>query len=192
MKDRFFYLVAVIVIAVIIGLALLPGKRVNPVTSEDVLAQGYTLSGDGFLRLTTAPGTLVNFTTNSNGEIIHTEMFTNIPKKMATPSAGVFGLLGPIYEETFSGKPLKITITARAGDEKPLAEFQTAYFSGTASSGWQTFALNPEYKDYIFNYTPPKKNKILGQEYIGIWPGQEGRSLTMYVKMIKVEVATPQ
>ena len=191
MKDRFFYPLAMIVIAAIIGLALVPDKRVVSLTSEDVLAQGYIMSGEAFRRLTTGPGTLVNFVTNDNGEVIHAVMLTNIPKTMATPSAGIFDLLGPVYEEVFSGKPLKITITARAGNENPLTEFQAAYFSGNKTSDWKPFVLTPEYQDYIFNFTPPKKKKILGQEYVGIWPGLAGRSLTMDVKKIKIEVDTP-
>ena len=78
---------------------------------------------------------------------------------------------------------------ARASGDDPLARFQAAYFSvGAGNSGWKNFALTPEYKDYSFTFTPRKHEGKAGVDYIGIWPGTDGKGQTMDVESFKVEV----
>ena len=190
MKDRFFYPIASVVIAAIIGLALLPGRGNRGLSGAEILAQGYVLSGNNLQHLTSGPGTLVGFANDEAGMVTHVIASTNLPKNMVAASAGLFGTLGPNYERAFGGKELKITVRARASGDNPLEQFQAAYFTGGAgSSGWKNFALTPEYSDYSFTFTPRKSEGKAGVDYIGIWPGIEGKGQTMDVKFFKVEVA---
>lgn len=188
MKDRFFYPLMVIVIGSILALALLPGRETGGVSDQDVLKNGFVLSGSDLQKLAIAPGTALRFPNTQDGAFSYAVMSSNLPRKMAPPSAGIFGILGPKYERLFAEKMLKITVSARQGQDNPLDDFEMGYFTvGTGDSGWKTFELTPQFEDYIFTFRP-KKNTEPDNDYIGIWPGVEGKSKTMEVRAIKVEI----
>ncbi|PHR91581.1 MAG: hypothetical protein COA69_10310 [Robiginitomaculum sp.] len=191
MRDLIFYPVFILVVLGAIGLAMLPGERSHRPTSQNITLEGYVLAGEDMQRLTQAPGTLMTFETDSKGKVLYAVMSANLPKKLAPPSAGVFDVLNPPYEQAFAGRDLKITITARAGQQNPLEKFQTAYFSSDTTSGWQVFTLTPDFEDYVFTFTPPAKTGVLGAEYIGIWPGIEGRMKTVEIQNMKIEIIKP-
>lgn len=189
MRDRFFYPLLVLVVAGILALALLPGTRHGNLNPDEVTREGYLLSGLDLQKLTAAPGTEVSFVDGVGDLPLLAALSSNNPLKFAPASAGVFGTLGPNYEAGFGGHDLEITITARAGRDKPLKEFKAGYFTvGVGDSGWQDFILSANFEDYIFNFTanPPKGKP--GNDFVGIWPGDEGKSDTMELKSIKIRV----
>lgn len=189
MRDLLFYPLLVLAIAGILAMALLPG-RVPPATDEE-LAQGYTLTGTDLEQLTAAPGTLLSFTSTSDGTILYAVMATNLPRKMASASAGIFVTLGPQYESYFAGKNLKMTVVARQGTPNPLESFDVGYFTvGAGDSGWKNFKLTSNFTAYSFMFTP-KVGANSGNDYFGVWPGTEGRSQTMEVQSMSVEIITP-
>ena len=168
---------------------MLPGRSLEGLSDEEVLAQGYVLAGPDLQGLTAAPGTLVSFANDEAGAITYAIASTNLPKNMTAASAGLFGTLGPNYERVFGGKTLKITVRARASAINPLERFQAAYFSvGAGDSGWRNYILTPEYKDYSFTFRPRINKGKAGIDYIGIWPGTDGKGQSMDVEYFKVEV----
>ncbi len=189
MKDRFFYPLLVLVLVGILALALLPGTRHGNLSPEDISREGYTLSGPDLQKLTAAPGTEVRFVDGVDERPLLAVLLSNNPRKFAPASAGVFGTLGPNYEAGFGGRKLEITITARSGREKPLAEFKAGYFTvGTGDSGWQNFKLGDKFEDYSFTFkTNPPQGKP-ANDFVGIWPGEDGKSETMELKSIKITV----
>lgn len=189
MKDRFFYPLLLIAIAVIIGLALLPGRGNSGKSPKDILREGFSLSGPDLQKLTVAPATLISFTSSPDGKTQSALLSTNIPFNMATPSAGIFATLGPNYEKAFGGHKLKITLTARQARDNPLTEFKAGYFTGgVGNSGWHRFTLSPTYQAYSFTYHPnPPKSKP-GNDYLGVWPGDAGDGKQMELKSMQIEV----
>lgn len=189
MRDLFFYPLLVLAIAGILMLALLPG-RAKP-TSMAELSQGYILKDAGLEQLTTSPGTLLSFEKSPNGRVAYAVMSANLPRKMATASAGVFGTIGPQHKSFFAGQTLKITVVARQGSVKPVGRFDVGYFTvGAQDSGWQTFDLSPEFREYSFTFTPAKTSGS-GNDYFGIWPDVAGRSQSMDVQSMSVKIAIP-
>lgn len=189
MRDRFFYPLLVVIIGVILYLANLPGDRHKEKTPEQVSLTGYTMDGAKLEKLTAAPGTYVNYIGGQGGETLIAVMATNIPRKLAEASAGVFGMLGPNYEKGFGGHTIKITITARAGKENPLEEFKAGYFTvGVGDSGWRKFTLSDNFEEHSFTFkTNPPKGKP-ANDFVGIWPGDEGKNETMELKSIRIIV----
>lgn len=189
MRDRFFYPLLVLVIAGILYLAVLPGIRHGNPDPEDVVVKGYILAGLDLQKLTAAPGTVITFVDAQGGLPFLAVLSSNNPRKFTTASAGVFGTLGPNYEAGFGGHDLEITITARAGRNKPLEEFKAGYFTvGTGDSGWQTFPLSEDFAEYNFTFKTKLPKGKPGNDFIGIWPGDAGKSDTMELKSIRIEV----
>jgi hypothetical protein len=192
LKDRFFYPLAILTILLIIGIALRPGLASNGPSAQEVLESGYSTGGEDLRNLITPTGMFVEIVESPDGTVNYAILKMNIPVELTQPSQGVFIALDPVYEKTFSGQNLKITIIARAGRTDPLDKFRTAYFSGEKSSGWKQFTLTPDFENYEFAFKTPDKEKVLWREYIGIWPGDAGDSKTIEVKDIKIEVVPEQ
>lgn len=191
MKDRYFFPLAMLVIAGILALAILPGKRAKGPTPDEMRANGIMIEGQSLQRLVASPATLVNFTTDGVSGKMIAVLSTNIPRKMAVPSAGVFAAIPPAYKSVFSGQRLKITIVARKGSLKPLQEFDASYFQTSGpQSGWKSFELTPTFKEYIYYYAPkPINDKKPSIDYAGIWPGTAGHGETMDVKSISIVIS---
>ena len=189
MKDRFFYPLLVLVIAGILYLAVLPGIRHGNLSPDDIVNEGYTLSCLDLHKLTAAPGTEVYFADGQNQLPLLAVLLSNETREFAGESAGVFGTLGPNYEAGFGGRELEITITARAGRDKPLSKFEAQYFTIDAGdSGWHNFTLSENFEDYSFTFTPKPPEGKPGSDFVGIWPGDEGKSETMELKSIRIRV----
>jgi len=189
MRDRFFYPLLVLGIVGILYLAVLPGIRHGNLDPEDIVNEGYTLSGLDLQKLTAAPGTEVSFIESQGAHPLLAVLSSNTPRRLVSASAGIFGTLGPNYEAGFGGHDLEITITARAGRDKPLGAFKAGYFTvGVGDSRWRDFALSESFEDYSFTFTPkPPKGKP-GNDFVGIWPGEAGMSETMELKSIRIRV----
>ncbi|MEE9272069.1 MAG: hypothetical protein V3U57_02175 [Robiginitomaculum sp.] len=188
MRDRFFYPLALLVIAAIVGFAIMLGERSEAPTPEEILKNGIALEGETLHRLIAGPGTRVQYTTDNSGEIIAV-LSTNIPFEQAEKSAGVFMPVPPAYKEVFAEKRLKMTVMARRGAAKPLDEFDMAYFAfGGGQTQWNQKQLTPEFKKYTLYFTPRVNKGRPGIDYAGIWPGRAGHVQTLELKKISVVV----
>jgi len=192
MRDRFFYLIALIAIVIIVGLALLPGRGKAQLNDQYILDNGFILSGNDLMKLTAAPATQIEFAVGADGTVETAILSSIMPKNKAPLSAGVFGTLGSNYERLFAGKQLEITVRARAGAKKPLRRFELGYFTaGSGDSAWNPFELGPDYQNYSFRFKPKAVAGDPGIDYIGIWPGKKGRADTMEVESVKVKIVSP-
>ena len=189
MRDRFFYPLLLVVLTAILGLALIPGVKHTEPPPEQIVLDGYTLAGLDLQKLTAAPGTFVRYIDGQSERPLLAVLSSNVPRKIAVPSPGIFGTLGPNYEEAFGARTLKITIVARAGRENALEEFKVQYFTdGIGSSGWRNFTLSNDFQDYSFTYKPKPPKGNPGNDFIGIWPGDEGKKETMELESIRIVV----
>ncbi len=187
MRDRVFYPLFVVVALAIIALALAPGLGRGKLNPAEIAKKGYVLQGADLQKLAAAPATLIRSVTGADGTAL-ARLSTNIPRDLAPKSAGVFGTLGPNFEQAFGGRRIEISVTARSAPENPLDRFKLGYFtSGAGDSGWRDFVLTPKFKDYSFTFTPARPDKP-GNDYIGIWPGDEGDGSQMDVKSIRIRI----
>jgi hypothetical protein len=192
MRDRFFYPIATALIAGLITLALVPGPMKQRKQETTILNDGYHLAGDDLKLLQAAAPNFIEYVNGPEGEVKSIILYSNIPRKDATPSAGVFRALGSRYERIFGGQNLEISVRARAGAKTPLDKFDMGYFTGEdGDSGWQTFELSKDYQDFMFSFTPNPPKGPPGRDYVGIWPGKDGNSRTMEVERISIKIIAP-
>lgn len=184
-RDRIFYPLAVLVIAAIIGAALSFGGG-EDFSDDQIIAEGWQISGIDLNALTISPGSNGAFIADDGG-YIQLSQFT--PDGEGPASIGVFATLGPVHERAFAGRLLRLTFRARAGRINPLKEFDVAYYpmEGPAS-GWNTFELGPDWQDYSFDYTPPIIAAEDNVDLIALFPGRAGENETIDLASITVEV----
>ena len=180
MKDRFFYPLAILVVAAIIFYAL-SFKVDNAPSNADL----YERAGADLEELFPSPGTTVVMVGPEDNR--RAVLSAHMSRDVAPQSAGVFGTLGHVYEDNFGGAEIRITVRARRAQQSPSDVMELGYFtSGTGDSGWQEFILTDAYADYSFEFKPNAPTEK-GNDYIGIWPDLEGKGGTVDVQSVRVE-----
>lgn len=184
MKDRFFYPLAILIIGGMIAYAL-SFKADNTPSNVDI----YERKGAELEALFPSPGTAAVI--SGGGEEVFAVLSAHMKREIAPPSAGVFGTLGPAYEQNFGEANIRITVRARSGENAPSAAMELGYFTtGVGDSGWKRFDLTESFADYSFDFTPNAPSGK-GNDYVGIWPDPSGEGGEIYVTSIKVERITP-
>lgn len=185
MRDAFFYPLAVMLTGGIILLALFIGGE-PPITDEEILRDGWRMSGSDLRSLTVSPGSGAVYSSDEGGYI---RLSQQVPLGVGPSSIGVFATLGPAHERVFAGKRLRVSFRARAARANPLRAFQTAYVPVEATpSDWVNHELGLDWRNYRFEYTPPVVEADPNVDLIAIFPGRWGRNQQMDVASIRVDV----
>jgi len=189
LKDRFFYPLALALIAGMIWFAL-SRAQISDIISADVCKSGYTVEGEDLALLVAGPGTNYDYFAAQRDNAAYVSLYSHIARDLADPpSAGVFAPIGYQYAQVFHGKTIRMTIRAKAGRRNPLKSFDAGYFSIAAgATKWQTFDLTNRFQDFSFDFSPRKAEITQDIDYFGIWPGVEGKQTTMDVEKFQVTI----
>jgi hypothetical protein len=188
LKDRFFYPLALAFIAGMIWFALSFADETK-LTDACIWHNGFMTQGEDLVTLTASPGTVYDYVGATPADPAHIVAMTQIPRRDAPASAGIFAALGPDYERAFAGQKIRVTIRARQGRKNPLSEFDMGYFTaGAGDSGWRRRALTPEWKDYVLDFSPKPPTAAPDLDYMGIWPGEAGEQKAMDIEYMKIDV----
>lgn len=188
LKDRIFYPIALALIAAMIWFAL-SRSTVVKLSDACIWQNGFSTQGEDLVTLTASPGTSYEYVGATPTDPAHIVTMTQIPRKDAPLSAGVFAPLGPDYERAFAGQTIRITVRARQGRKAPLEAFDMGYFTaGAGDSGWRRRSLTQDWQDYTLDFAPKPPNGDPDLDYMGIWPGDEGEQKTMDISSMKIDV----
>lgn len=191
LKDRFFYPLAALIVAVMIGFALSFGDRVE-LTDCEIWASGYTMQGEDLGRLTAQPGTQAIFVAAAGDEPAYARLTSTAARASLPKGPGVFAPLGPYYERAFATRNLRMTVTARASRLNGLESFDIGYFSaGSGDSGWSRERLTSEWKDYTIEHRLGGLTDAQGIDHASVWPGETAELLNVDIQSIRVEVLDP-
>lgn len=91
-------------------------------------------------------------------------------------------------EQSLSGKPVRISVSAKQPAENAARSFAIAYSTNdTGNSGWRSFRPTSEWEDYTFTFTVPKLNKGNG-DYLGVAGDFYGTNKVTLIRSLKIEV----
>ena len=188
LKDRFFYPIALALIAGMIWYAL-SLSTATKLTDACIWQNGFTVQGEDLITLTASPGTTYEYRGATPTDSAHIIAMTQIPRRDAPPSAGVFASLSSDYERALAGQNIRITIRAREGRKNPLDLFDMGYFTaGAGDSGWRRRTLIADWQDYVLDFSPKLPNGEPDLDYLGVWPGDTGEQKTMDIAFMKIDV----
>ena len=189
LKDRYFYPLAIALIAAMIWFALSKGTH-DILTTKNILENGYVIDKENLSKLIASPGTSYDFVAKAQGNSqSYVTLKSSIALNNIPTSAGVFAPLGPELEKAFAERHLRITVRARQGQNTPLTNFYIAYFTAdVGDSGWQRKTLTPAWQNYVIEFNPKATVNKLGVDYLGILPGKTGNQKTIDVQFIKIDI----
>ena len=188
LKDRIFYPIALALIAAMIWFAL-SRSTVTKLTDACIWQNGFVTQGTDLDNLTASPGTSYSYVGATPTDPAYIVAMSQIARRNAPASAGIFASLSPDHERAFAGQKIRITIRARQGRKAPLETFDMGYFTaGAGDSGWRGRRLTQDWQDYTLDFSPKPPNGDPDLDYMGIWPGVEGEQKTMDVAFMKIDV----
>ena len=188
LKDRFFYPIALALIAGMIWFAL-SRSQVTTLSDACIWQNGFISQGEDLVTLTASPGTSYEYIGATPSNPAHIVAMTQIPRRDAPASAGIFAALSSDYERALAGQDIRVTVRARKGRKAPLEEFDMGYFTaGAGDSGWRRRSLTDEWQDYVLDFSPKPPNGDPDLDYLGVWPGEDGEQKTMDIAFMKIDV----
>ncbi len=107
-------------------------------------------------------------------------------------TGATFSRVSEEFERGAADNVVRVTITAKAGEENPALNFAAAYSTNrNGNSGWKTFAVSPEFKTYSFEYKLPKlidqdADKLEG-DFLGVNADLAGDGGQIIVSSVKLE-----
>lgn len=195
MRDRYFFPLAAVVAGAFIMTALQPfmprpprgplscGGCANP---EDVTAAGKELhrfvpgNFEGIALVQTPEGPILQITRLAE-------------QAYEDPRSGPHIVIAEDLEYAFESRAIEITIEARAAADAGASEFETNYLArAEGESGWQTFPLTTDFKEYAFTFEAPPRGPTEGYDYLGIRPVVPEKRRVMDVRSIRIRSVGPK
>ena len=172
MSDTVFFPVAAMVAIAMVSLAMRQPSGALPTGSVSGADTNYRIirvSGVNLNRFVSSEYSEYAIVPTESGPALR--IFPTGDFFPANPDSGPHFRLAPDLETVFSGKDLRISIRARTTAEDGAASFEFNYFAGPeGQSGWQRFALQPEFRNFSFEFTVPLANQDQGVDFLGIRP----------------------
>lgn len=193
MKPSLFYPIAFIAILALLGSALYPGvvqQRDLRDRMEQIEARGFRIDGEGLNGFQKIEG--VDFLVSEPGAFTRVRIIALQERILPLDGVGVgaFISIPPPVADLFAGRPIVVTINAKASRAAPSEQYSAAYLAvGSGERDWHHFNPNPsKHTDFEFEYTPPDRRNPDGA-YICIWPDTAGGRGSIEILSIRIELA---
>lgn len=191
MSDRVFFIAAFFVAVALVGLGLLPALGQlpsGPISGGGTDYQRIEVSGDQLNRIVAGGDADIDMTRADGQTVLRIGATEGTLSE--DPIQGPHFMLAPDLEVAFAGRPIRITVTARAADKYGASEMRLHYWVGSGvGSGWETFTLTREFRDISFEYTPPPRNEGTdpGYDYLAIRPVIPEQERALFVSKVTLE-----
>lgn len=189
MRDRYFYPLALLLAAALVGLALLPAHGARP--------DGPVSVGTGsYERIEVAGMDLNRLDPGSGAE--RTLLTGDGPPRLRIAATGASlpddPVIGPHFpieadvEQAFGAHVVTVSVEARAAPDRPADRLELNYSTGRdGESGWQAFDLGAEWATYAFTYRVPPKVGANGLDYLAVRPSPAAGGAAVVIRSVVFE-----
>lgn len=189
MKDRIFFPLAVLLVAGLVALAILPGRNRLPtgaVAGDGGNYERIEVSGKYLNKL--VPTETASYRILRPNESDYALEIT--ADSSTIPENAEFGphfRIDADIEMRFAKHPIRITLTVRRGDNN-TQQVAINYSAGkTQESGWRIFDIGPQASEVTFVYNVPESSGGNSVDYLGIRPVSESGTGRVIVEKIVME-----
>ena len=191
MSDRIFFFLAALVAITMVGLGLLPalGQRPSgPVSGGGTDYKRIEVSGAQLNRVVAGGDADIELMKADGRTVLRIAAIADTLSE--DPLQGPHFILAQDLEVAFAGRPVRVTINARAADKYGAEDMRVHYWAGNGEgSGWQEFPLTREFRDISFEYIPPTRNPGTdpGYDYLAIRPLVPEKERAVFVSSVTLE-----
>ena len=190
MRDRIFFPLAGVLVLLMVFLGLQPGigrLPSGPVAGDGTNYDRIVIEGE-YLNKVIAGGDARTrlLRTQDRGYVLQIDAEAGVLAD--APELGPHFRLAPDIEVQFSGRRIRATVRMRPADDQGAMEAQANYSAGrVGESGWQTFALQPGFTDFSFEYDVPLTSGEQGVDYFAVRPVVPEKRRSLLVERITLE-----
>lgn len=195
MSDRVFFLAAFLLAAFMVTLGLAPAlgqKPSGPVSGGGTDYRRIEVSGEQLYRIVAGGEADIELMRTDGQTVLRIGVAEGMLSE--DPVQGPHFVLAPDLEVAFAGRPVRVTVNARAADKYGASEMRLHYWVGSGEgSGWQEFGLTRQFQDYSFEYEIPPRNAGTdpGYDYVAIRPVVPEKERAVFVSSLILEPLAP-
>ena len=187
MSDRVFFPLMFLIAAAMVLVALQPGADALPKGPVGGANSDYvtiTVEGDQLNRVVAGGEAGLGYIERDGEKFLKIESYAGFQDD--NPVKGPHFELDSDLESVFADHEVEITLTVRPAIRKGAHAFQANYSTGRdGESGWQTFDMYPDWRDYSFIYRLPSKKGEVAFDYLGLRPVVPEDMRSIEVKRVK-------
>lgn len=189
MRDKLFFPLAALLVAIMVAVALQPGIGRLPTgaVAGDGLNYGRITIEGAYLNKVVAGGDAVTRLVR-DGQTYLLYIEAGAGALPDSPELGPHFRLAADIELQFSGRRVRATARVRPADARGAEQVQLNYSAGrVGESGWQVFELQPGFTDVSFEYDVPALQGEQGVDYFAIRPVVPDKTRALVVERIIFE-----
>lgn len=191
LPDLFFFPLAALIAAGLIGSALLMGEDERPLQADEIREFGFVYEGQALQGLTTGPGLTAAYLTEGEREFVR--ITASRGPHEGVPHGGAFFALNPNQIEAFAGHSLTITARMRSPSSDGAATVEMNLFAGGRNqTNWETFELDGEFTDTIFQVSPPTCEWEQRRSLVSFWPASDAGANTIDLEHVSISIDEAQ
>lgn len=174
---------------VLLGLAPAMGQKPSgPVSGGGTDYRRIEVSGQQLNRIVAGGEADIELTRADGMTVL--KIGAEVDKLSEDPVQGPHFVLAPDLEVAFAGRPIRVTVNARAADKYGAETMRLHYWVGSGEgSGWEEFPLTRTFTDYSFVYETPPRNVGTdpGYDYIAIRPLVPEKERAVFISSVVLE-----
>lgn len=188
MSDRVFFPLICLLAAMMIIVALSPGEPpcepTGPIGGANSDYTVITVEGCNLHRMIAGGEDALGLLERGGEKMLKIESYSGLQND--DPQRGPHFEIDSDLERAFSNHDIIITMTLRPSSQLGAKSFQAYYSVGRdGGSGWQTFDMFPDWKEYTFAYRVPEKKGANAFDYLGIRPIVPEDSRSIEIKRVQ-------
>jgi len=177
-----------LIAALMVVLALSPGAGVcaptGPVGGANSDYKTITVDGCNLNRMIAGGEDGLGLIERDGEKFLKIEAFSGLQND--DPQRGPHFEIDSDLERVFADHEVEITLTVRPSNRRGAHAFQANYSTGrNGESGWQSFDMYPDWREYSFIYRLPVKLGDNAFDYLGIKPVVPEDSRAIEIKQIR-------
>lgn len=186
MPDKVFFPLIILIAALMVIAAARPGVDNlprGPIGGANSDYKTITVEGDQLNRIIAGGDAAMGLVDREGEAVLKIESLAGTQRR--DPAKGPHFELDSDLERVFSDHEVEVTLTVRPAERKGAHSFQAIYSAGRpGDSGWQTFDMIPDWRDYKFIYRVPQKTGENAFDYLGVRPVVPEDTRSILIKRI--------
>lgn len=189
MRDKIFFPLAALLVAIMVALAVQPGVGRLPtgaVAGDGLNYRRIAIEGAYLNKVIAGGDAITRLVRDGQTYLLYIEVAEGALSD--APELGPHFRLAADIETQFSGRRIRITARVRPADARGAEQVQLNYSAGrVGESGWQVFGLQPGFTDVSFEYDVPLIQGDQAVDYFAIRPVVPDKARALVVQHIIFE-----
>lgn len=195
MSDRFFFFGAAVFAGLLVLAAMAPGFNQlpsGPVSGGGTDYSRIVVEGKQLNRMVAGGESDIGLVRVDGKTVLRIGVAADTLSD--EPQRGPHFVLAQDLEVAYAGRPVRVTVRARAADKYGASGILLTYSTGKGDgSDWKRFELTRQFRDISFEYELPRRDEGSppGYDYLAIRPEVPEKRRAVFIESVVLEPLAP-